>query len=95
MLVTNPTHYAVGIWFEQGVTAVPKLRVKATGFVALKLIQTAREAGVPIVENVPLAHALHDRTEVGDFIPGDLLEPVAEILRWVASLPPRRIPNAP
>ena len=95
VLVTNPTHYAVGIWFEQGVTAVPKLRVKATGFVALKLIQTAREAGVPIVENVPLAHALHDRTEVGDFIPGDLLEPVAEILRWVASLPPRRIPNAP
>lgn len=90
VLVTNPTHYAIGIWFEPGITPVPKMRVKATGFVALRLIQIARESGVPIVENVPLAHALHDRIDVGDFVPGDLLEPVAEILRWVATLPPRR-----
>jgi type III secretion protein U len=90
VLVTNPTHYAIGIWFEPGVTPVPKMRVKTSGFLALRMIEVAREAGVPVVENVPLARALHDRIDVGDFIPGDLLEPVAEILRWVATLPPRK-----
>jgi len=89
VLVTNPTHYAVGIYFEQGKMKLPVVRVKGEGFVALRLIQIAREHGVPVVENPPLARALHEHFKVKQPISTDYLAPVAEILKWVASLPKR------
>lgn len=87
VLVTNPTHFAVGIFFEKGRTKLPIIRVKGSGFVALRLMEVAREAGVPIVENVRLARALHASFKVNQPISTEYLAPVAEILRWVASLP--------
>lgn len=93
VLVTNPTHYTIGIYFEHGVTPLPKLRAKGMGMIALKMRQVGQEVGVPVVENVPLARALYDRVEPNDYITGDLLEPVAEILRWVATLPAKRPPS--
>jgi len=89
VLVTNPTHYATAIYYERGKTSLPILRAKGSGFIALRMISVAREANVPIVENVPLARALYQELEVNDVIPRNLLEPVTEILRWVRTLPPR------
>ena len=93
VLVTNPTHYAAAIYYERGKTSLPMLRAKGTGFIALRMIAVAREANVPIIENVPLARALYNQLEVNDIIPQELLEPVTEILRWVRTLPPRVAEN--
>jgi type III secretion protein U len=89
VLVTNPTHYAVAIYYERGKTSLPILRAKGAGFIALRMISVAREENVPIVENVPLARALYNQLEIDDIIPNELLEPVTEILRWVRTLPSR------
>ena len=53
---------------------------------AAPIIEIAREAGVPIMENVPLARALLADAEVDRYIPNALIEPVAEVLRWVREL---------
>ena len=89
VLVTNPTHYAVALYYERGVTELPQLLAKASGFAALHMMRIAREENVPIVQNVPLAQDLHRRGEPNTTVPDDLLEAVADILRWVQSLPPR------
>ena len=50
------------------------------------MIQVAKEEGIPIMRNVPLAHELFETGSVNNYIPKDLIKPVAEVLRWVQSL---------
>lgn len=85
-IVTNPTHLAIGIYYEKGVEDVPKVLVKGADQVAMIIRKLATEEGVPIMENVPLARDLWKRTEVNDYIPVDLFEAVAAVLQWVNSL---------
>lgn len=47
------------------------------------MVEAARDAGVPVMQNVALARALHDQAEVDQYIPGELVEPVAAVLRAV------------
>jgi type III secretion protein U len=89
VMVTNPTHYAVALYYERGVTEIPILLAKGSGFLALRMIELAREESIPIVQNIPLAQDLHARVDVDTVVPDDLLETVADILRWVQTLPPR------
>jgi type III secretion protein U len=89
VLVTNPTHYAAAIYYERGVTELPLLLAKGKGFAALHMMNVAREENIPIVQNVPLAQDLNRKCEPNSTVPDDLLEAVADILRWVQSLPPR------
>lgn len=89
VLVTNPTHYAAAIYYERGVTDLPVLLAKGSDFMALHMMRIAREENIPVVQNVPLAQDLHRRCEPNAAVPDDLLEAVADILRWVQSLPPR------
>ncbi|MBR3880336.1 MAG: type III secretion system export apparatus subunit SctU [Mailhella sp.] len=86
VLVTNPTHFAVALDYEKDRTALPVILVKGHGERALRMMEIAREAGIPIMRNVPLARALYHNGTEEDFIPIDLMEPVAEVLRWVQSL---------
>ena len=86
VLVTNPTHYAIAIYYETGETRLPLILAKAQGAVAQRMIKTAQEEGIPIMRNMPLAHDLYDHAEVMHYIPADLIEPVAEVLRWVRQL---------
>lgn len=86
VLVTNPTHYAAGIFYERGKMQLPVLRTKGSGFTALRMIEAARDANIPIIQNVPLAHALCENLKVNDAIPSDLAAPVAEVLRWAFSI---------
>jgi len=86
VLVTNPTHYAIALKYLQEETPLPLILAKGEGALAQRMIDAARAAGVPIMRNIPLAHALFDTAEVDQYIPSDLVEPVAEVLRLITQL---------
>lgn len=86
VIVTNPTHIAIGIRYVREETPIPQVTVSGVDRVAAVIRQLAREEGVPMMEHVPLARALYARTHVEDYIPESLLEPVAEVLKWVQEL---------
>ena len=85
VVITNPTHLAIALKYEEGMSA-PTVVAKGAGFVAQKIKALAAENDVPLVENKPLARAMFKLTEVGDFIPADLYRAVAEILAYVYRL---------
>ncbi len=82
VIVTNPTHYAVGLRYEMEMPA-PVVVAKGRDLLAEKIKQIGRENGIMLVENRPLAQALFKSVEVGDSIPGRLYQAVAEILAVV------------
>lgn len=86
VVVTNPTHIAVALRYEPGETPLPIVVAKGERLNAERIIAIAREAGVPIMQNVPLARALNEQSAVDTYIPSELIEPVAEVLRWVRAL---------
>ena len=85
VLVTNPTHIAIALYYEAGETPLPVVISAGEGAVAKRMMEVAEEEGIPIMRNVPLARSLYETATVDQFIPGDLIEPVAEILRWLES----------
>jgi len=87
VVITNPTHYAAAIYYRKGETPLPVLRAKGAGATALEMISIAQREGIPIIENVALARALYNRMQIFEMVPFDLLEPIAEILRWISMLP--------
>jgi len=89
VLVTNPTHLAIAIRYDEDTTPLPIVVGKGEGALAERMIEAAREAGVPIVQNIPLAHALFDTSSLDQYIPSDLIEPVAAVLRLVMDLADR------
>lgn len=86
VVITNPTHFAVALKYEGGSMEAPKVIAKGQDYVALRIKQIAKEHGVVTMENRPLARALHERTEIGDSIPADLFQAVAEVLAYVYKL---------
>jgi flagellar biosynthetic protein FlhB len=86
VVVTNPTHYAVALEYRRESMPAPKVIAKGRGFLAQRIKEIAREAGVPIVEQVALAQALYKTAEVGETIPADLFEAVAEMLAYLIRL---------
>lgn len=85
VIVTNPTHYAVALQYHKGMTA-PLVVAKGQDLVAQKIKDVAREHDVPIVENKPLARALFSAAEIGDMVPQELYQAVAEVLAYVYRL---------
>ena len=86
MVVTNPTHLAIGIRYNVEEALLPYIVVAGADEVAKIIRETSLEEGIPIMENVPLARALWEKGRVDDLIPNDLIEPVAEVLKWVKKL---------
>lgn len=82
VVITNPTHYAVALQYESG-AAAPKVLAKGQDEVAAKIREIARENRIPLVENKPLARTLHATVEIGQYIPPDLYEAVAQVLAFV------------
>jgi type III secretion protein U len=80
VVVTNPTHLAVSLYYRDGETPLPIVLNKGSGAVAAAIVRAAREAGVPVMQNVPLARGLMSEAAVGQYIPSELVEPVAEVL---------------
>lgn len=94
VVVTNPTHLAIALRYEEDETPLPIVTGKGEGALAEKMIEAAREAGVPVMQNIPLAHALFDQASVDQYIPSDLVEPVAAVLRLVRQLSTSEDPDA-
>ncbi len=89
VLVTNPIHLAIALRYTTGVTPLPLVTAKGEGALAASMVKAAREAGVPVMENVPLAWDLMRQVPVEHYIPAELIEPVAEVLRMVQRHPAR------
>lgn len=85
VIITNPTHYAVALSYEQGMTA-PTVIAKGQDLVAQRIKEIGREARVPIIENKPLARTLFAVVQVGDSVPQELYQAVAEVLAYVYRL---------
>jgi len=89
VVVTNPTHYAVALKYEEGMEA-PRVVAKGQDEVALKIREIASENDVPIMENPPLARALHASAEVDEDIPLEHYRAVAEVIGYVMRLRGRK-----
>jgi flagellar biosynthetic protein FlhB len=86
VVITNPVHLAVALKFDAAKMIAPKIIAKGSGHIAEKIKEIARNHQVPLVENKPLAQALHKMAEIGEFIPVELYRAVAEVLAYVYRL---------
>jgi len=86
VVVTNPTHYAVALRYDQKVQSAPYVVAKGQDQVALKMRELAKEYDLVIMENKPLARALYAQVDIGQGIPADLYKAVAEVLAFVYRL---------
>jgi flagellar biosynthetic protein FlhB len=86
VVITNPTHYAVAIKYDMEFMDAPKVVAKGQNLIAQKIKQVAKDAGIPVVENKPLAQALFRAVEIGQNVPEELYRAVAEVLAYVFRL---------
>ena len=82
VVVTNPTHYAVALRYD-GTTPAPTVVAKGKDLLAKRIREIAAEHDIPIVPDPPLARSLHRAVEVGQQIPEDLFQAVAQVLAYV------------
>jgi flagellar biosynthetic protein FlhB len=90
VVVTNPTHFAVALQFDREQMAAPQVVAKGKDRVAARIREAATAAGVPVMEDAPLAQVLHRTCEVGREIPANLFQAVAELLALVYRLNTQR-----
>ena len=86
VVVTNPTHLAVGIRFNAEEAPLPRICAIGAGKTARIIRETALAEGIPVMEDRPLARALYAEGKLEDFIPDALIEPVAEVLKWAKQI---------
>lgn len=86
VVVTNPTRLAVALFYDKEKTKLPVILTKGEDLLAKRIIEVAREEGIPIMQNVPLAQDLYEHGQIDQYIPSELIQPVAEVLRWVQQL---------
>jgi len=86
VIITNPTHYAIALRYDGGKMAAPVVIAKGQDDMARRIRQVAADAGVPRVENKPLAQALYKAADIGTPVPADLYQAVAEVLAYVYRL---------
>lgn len=86
VVITNPIHLAVAILYKNGEMKAPRVVAKGAGVIAEKIKEIARENGVVIIENKPLAQTLYRVVKIGEEIPSNLYKAVAEILAYVYRL---------
>lgn len=86
VVIRNPTHFAVALRYKPDQDTAPLVLAKGQDAVALRIVKVAEEAQVAVVENVPLARALYATTEIGQEIPPELYNAVAEVLVYLYRL---------
>lgn len=86
VVVRNPTHLAVCLYFREGETPLPQVLEVGRDHVALNIVALAEKARIPVAENIGIARALAAQCPVGSYIPPELFEPVAHILRIAMKL---------
>ena len=83
VVITNPTHYAIALKYDENEMDAPRVVAKGTDFVAQKIKMIAKENNVTMVENRPLARAMYDQVEIGQAVPEEFFKAVAEVLAYV------------
>ncbi len=83
VVITNPTHFAVALKYEPGMSRAPVVLAKGEDYLAQKIKDAAKEHDIEIVENKPLARALYYNVDIGAEIPPELYQAVAEVLAFV------------
>ncbi len=86
VVVTNPTHFAVALGYDRDADAAPKVLAKGADHVAQKIREIARENGVPLVEDPPLARALYAMVEINEEVPLELYEAVAQVISYIFAM---------
>ncbi len=90
VIITNPTHIAVAIKYSADVVA-PKIVAKGAGVIAEKIKELAKEHRVPVIENKPLARTIYKTLKIGQVIPRELYNAVAEVLSYVYRLKKKKV----
>lgn len=83
VIITNPTHIAIALRYRQGEDQAPVVMAKGLDYMALKIKEKAKEKGIPVIENKPLARAMYRNVEAGSFVPVELYQAIAEVLAMV------------
>lgn len=86
VVVTNPTHYAVALKYDEGAMPAPRVVAKGQDFLAQRIREIAQLHGVPVVQRPPLARGLYHGVEVGQEVPPEYYRAVAEVLAYVYQL---------
>ena len=86
VVITNPTHYAVAIQYDAEHSPAPVVIAKGEGYLAQRIKDAAKEYDIEIVENKPLARVLYANVEIGELVPPELYQAVAEVLAFVYHL---------
>ena len=86
VIITNPTHIAVAMKYDASLHDAPVVVAKGEGYLAMKIKEIARTNNIEIVENKELARTIYETVDIGEAIPPELYQAVAEILAYVYSL---------
>jgi len=86
VVITNPTHFAVALAYDRESMVAPKVLAKGADYLALRIRERAKQHGIPVIENKPLARSLYTTAEVGDTIPAPLFAAVAEVLAYLVRI---------
>jgi flagellar biosynthetic protein FlhB len=86
VIITNPTHLALALAYDNETMSAPTVIAKGAGVIAGKIKEVAREHNIPIIEDKPLAQALYKAVGINEQIPDNLFQAVAEILAYVYGL---------
>ena len=90
VVVTNPTHYAIAMQYDNKRMAAPIVLAKGVDQVAVRIREVAEEHRIPLVSNPPLARTLYDTVELDEEIPSQLYRAVAEVISFVYKLKKRK-----
>lgn len=91
VVITNPTHFAVAVKYDKETAEAPYVLAKGADYVAANIKEIAKQNNIEIVENKPLARMLYYNVEIGDQIPPELYQMVAEVLAYVYSVKDKEI----
>ena len=92
VVITNPTHFAVAIKYDLAIAKAPYVIAKGEDFLAQKIKEEARKYDIEIYENKPLARALYSGVDIGQEIPQELYQAVAEVLAYVYNVKKKEVP---
>ena len=90
VIITNPTHYAVALKYDNKINSAPTMVAKGIDFLAIKIKDIAKENKIPIIENPALARALYDQIDIDKEIPNEFYKAIAEIFSYVYELKRKR-----
>jgi flagellar biosynthetic protein FlhB len=92
VIIVNPTHLSIALKYELGKDQAPVVVAKGVDHLALKIREKAKELGIPVIEDIPLARAMYYKVEPGSYVPLELYQAVAEILALVYQMEQSRKP---